>query len=193
MKETLFKLCILLLLVTISCSEEDKVTETTETPLEAELPAHFMYDQNGYHGQSRLVVDYNQHFNHRNFTFYMVDPKNYNWQKDPMEADFQLMLDVYSPGSDKFRSGTFNYVDIDLDESGEAVEGLFFFNSAGIQIDSNNDGILTSVDPWSYAVDGTIVIEKEEASHKYTIALDLIMENGKTLKGESAENWEYFN
>lgn len=204
MKKFILIIGVMFSLINLSCSESDDteldtvnqvedIEEIEDESSETDLPSHFTFEGKDFHGQSRLVVDYNEHFNHRDYMFFMVDTKNYDWRRDPVEAKFQVMLDIYSPGIDKFRPGTFEFVDISMDDNGDAVEGKFFFNYFSLHIDTNGDNKLTNNDKIFEATGGTIIIEEGSEEYQYTITFDITMNNNKKLTGKFTETWEYFN
>ena len=101
------------------------------------------------------------------------------------DGTIEVAAELYSPGTDGFKNGTFAYSSLSNDEVNDAsFIGKYFFNEAYVAIDVNGDGDLAEDE--EIAVTGG-TIEVSGTSPQYTLVYDLILADGETLQGSFSD------
>lgn len=178
MNKLLYSLGLLGLLATASCKDDDGAA----TPVSGDIT----FEGKAYTGKKGMLFDFGNDGSHYNYDFVVVDAVIVptDLVTGELNAKFFFWPELYSPGTDKFRTGTFNY-----NESPAASD--YYFNVADLVVDSNNDGKLTSADQAYVAEGGTITVSG--TASKYTMSFDITMEGGKKLKGAYTGEYQYMD
>jgi hypothetical protein len=109
---------------------------------------------------------------------------------------FAVFSELVSAGTTKFNTGTFNYVDNNNDGSlnESQLEAKYknksVFADAKVYIDTNGNRILSDETPLK-ATGGSIKVSG--SGNTYTLEYNLILENGKTLKGSNSSSFSKIN
>lgn len=159
-----------LLTLFTSCSDDEPTVEEA-----------FSLDINNYNIDGGLIFDYGavDYINYEDPTHYNYDftvfDGTYDMSGDAFDGSFLMIAELLSPGTTSFQAGTFNYVfPHDIDE----VSGQFYFNSAAIFVDGNNNNSILETesdeieDLMYFATGGTIEVTDNDNDH-YTINFNL--------------------
>ncbi|WP_225000147.1 hypothetical protein [Cesiribacter sp. SM1] len=182
MRANFYLVGVLALLAITSCDDDD--AKPASAPI--------MFDGKGYTAQKGFAFDFGPDLaeTHYNYDFALVDQANVTLDDledaDEIEAKFLLYAELFSPGSDEFRTGTFTY-----DAQATDVEGDYYFNQLSLVVDSNNDGKLSDSDNEYLPQSGTVTVSG--SANNYTLSLDLTMAGGKKLTGSYSGNFQYFD
>jgi hypothetical protein len=182
MRANFYLVGVLALLATASCEDDD--AKPASAPI--------TFDGKGYTAQKGFAFDFGPDLaeTHYNYDFALVDQPNVTLgdleDAEQIDAKFLFYAELFSPGSDKFRTGTFTY-----DAQGTEVEGDFYFNQSNLIVDSNNDGKLSELDTTYDPQAGTVTVSG--SANNYTLSLDLTMVGGKKLTGSYSGNFQYFD
>lgn len=143
------------------------------------------------YGALSLYGTQDTHFNH---DFYIADG-NINYQDGQVEeinGAFAVFTELVSAGATKFNTGTFNYIDDDNDGSlsESQLEAKYknksVFADAQVYIDTNGNRQLADETPVR-ATGGTVKVSG--SGNTYTLEYNLVLENGKTLKGSNSSSF----
>ena len=179
-----------ILLITIlltSCSDD---TDNAVDP--ASVQNEVRYNSTRYALQNGLLNNYGETANHFNIDFSVSDgaftPFLANtgngflitlWSVS--DATVEIAAELYSPGTDGFRPGTFEYTSLSEQEvDSRSLVGQYFFNEAYVAVDLNND-IDLSEDEEIRVTGGTIRVSGTYP--RYMLVYDLALANGATLRG----------
>jgi hypothetical protein len=189
---------IMLGFLATSCDPKDK--EKNPEPETNQI----QYNGTKYTLEKSLMIDYgalslygsqDTHFNH---DFYIADGNiDYqNGQVQEIAGAFAVFSELVSAGTTKFNTGTFNYVDNNNDGSlnESQLEAKYknksVFADAKVYIDTNGNRILSDETPLK-ATGGSIKVSG--SGNTYTLEYNLILENGKTLKGSNSSSFSKIN
>ena len=189
---------IILGFLATSCDPKDK--DKTPEPETNQI----QYNGTKYTLEKSLMIDYgalslygsqDTHFNH---DFYIADGNiDYqNGQVQEIAGAFAVFSELVSAGTTKFNTGTFNYVDNNNDGSlnESQLEAKYknksVFADAKVYIDTNGNRILSDETPLK-ATGGSIKVSG--SGNTYTLEYNLILENGKTLKGSNSSSFSKIN
>jgi hypothetical protein len=189
---------IMLGFLATSCDPKDK--DKTPEPETNQI----QYNGTKYTLEKSLMIDYgalslygsqDTHFNH---DFYIADGNiDYqNGQVQEIAGAFAVFSELVSAGTAKFNTGTFNYVDNNNDGSlnESQLEAKYknksVFADAKVYIDTNGNRILSDETPLK-ATGGSIKVSG--SGNTYTLEYNLILENGKTLKGSNSSSFSKIN
>lgn len=107
---------------------------------------------------------------------------------------FTVSVRLFSPGTDAFKPGTFQYINTEellVAEANDQVKDKFFFNAGNfsMQIGEDDDDPFTTPEyELAKAISGTVKVAG--AANPYTIDIDLTMDNGKKLKANYSGNFD---
>ena len=134
--------------------------------------------------------------NHSNSEFSLTDGEFYSTQVvlfgnldliwRARDAKFWFYADMYSPGTDAFRAGTFTYMPPSTDEDDPSLSQQFFFKDGRFAFDLDENGDFED-DEYLDVTGGTITLSDQTAD--YTFSLELTLENGKTIAGTYSGNF----
>ena len=189
---------IMLGFLATSCDPKDK--DKTPEPETNQI----QYNGTKYTLEKSLMIDYgalslygsqDTHFNH---DFYIADGNiDYqNGQVQEIAGAFAVFSELVSAGTTKFNTGTFNYVDNNNDGSlnESQLEAKYknksVFADAKVYIDTNGNRILSDETPLK-TTGGSIKVSG--SGNTYTLEYNLILENGKTLKGSNSSSFSKIN
>jgi hypothetical protein len=158
------------------------------------------YNGSKYTLEKSLMIDYgplslygddDTHFNH---DFYIADGNiAYNdGEVTEIQGAFAVFSELVSAGATKFNTGTFNYIDYNNDGSlnESQLEAKYknksVFADAQVYIDTNGNRILSDETPIK-ATGGSIKLSG--SGNTYTLEYNLVLENGKTLKGSNSSSF----
>jgi len=99
------------------------------------------------------------------------------------ETTFGVYIELYSPGTSSFKTGTFEYLEWHDDVTQADFDGKYFFSDAEVILISNNTEIEYE------ATGGTVKVLG--SGLEYTLDFDLVLNNGKTLKGNYSGLFKY--
>lgn len=169
-----------------SCKEYD--TEIAPAPA-AVITNSVELNGKAYNFVDGLIFDYGPFFlgsryTHYNYDIAIVDAEiNLNDEEyDYTKASAVLWVDLFSPGTTGFKTGTFHFIDkASMTESNTATK--YFFNFAFFGASEGNGYTYLEATGGSIKVSGT--------ANNYTLVYDLILSNGKSLKGSFKSNLKY--
>ena len=99
----------------------------------------------------------------------------------------ELDLELYSPGTDGFRTGTFAYTPLSIDETDDpSLVGAYFFNEAYVGFDTNGDNEVLEAEEVD-VTGGTVTVSGTAPNYQVTFNLQLA--NGLTVTGSFAEEF----
>lgn len=99
-------------------------------------------------------------------------------------STFGIDIELYSPGTNSFNTGTFNYLDWYDDGLTQAdFDGKYFFADGSVFFISGNTQSVYLVTSGTIKVSGS--------SLDYSIEFDLIINNGKAIKGNYSGSFKY--
>ena len=150
------------------------------------------YNDTRYALQNGLLNNYGETANHFNLDFSVSDGAFTPFLTDTgngflitlwsvSDATVEVAAELYSPGTDGFRTGTFEYTSLSEQEvDSRSLMGQYFFNEAYVAVDANND-IDLSEDEEVRVTGGTIQVTGTYP--QYTLVYALALANGATLPG----------
>ena len=191
---------LMLGLLTTSCDPKDKDKDPSPAPENNQVE----YNGTKYALEKSLMIDFgalslygtqDTHFNH---DFYIAngDIQYQNGQVQEIAGSFAVFTELVSAGTTKFNTGTFNYIDDDNDASlnesqlETKYKNKSVFADAQVYIDTNGNRILSDETPLK-ATGGSVKVSG--SGNTYTLEYNLILENGKTLKGINASSFSRLN
>jgi hypothetical protein len=158
------------------------------------------YDNTSYSLENGLANDYGtiDSDNHYNIDFSVSDGLFIPFLVDigtgilvqlwsVSEGTIEVHAELYSPGPDGFKTGTFAYTPLPEDEIEDpSLIGQYFFQDAYVAVDADGDQVL-SEDEEITVTGGTI--EVSGTSPRYTVMYNLALANGKTLRGSFSDEF----
>jgi hypothetical protein len=181
MKRFFFLAGVLALLATASCKDDDTGDNTP-------APGQITFDGKTYTVRKGFVIDFRDDGSHYNQDFLLFDTNISlaDLEEDELNATFGFYAELFSPGIDQFRTGTFTFTNADVEE----LEGDYYFQYADLVVDSNNDSRLSMDEDDVYiAQSGTITVSGTPSN--YTMTLDLMMNGSKRLQGSYSGSFQY--
>ena len=181
MKKLFYLAGVLALLATASCKDDDSDVDADP------ITGNFMFDGKGYTARKGFVVDNGGLQTHYNYDFYLVDKADITLSDlesstGELNTTFFLFAELFSPGDDEFRTGTFTFNE-------NADDDDYFFVDVDLVVDSNNDNKLSLADTFYDAEGGTITVAG--TPNNYTLTFNLTLDNGKKLTGSYTGNFQY--
>lgn len=188
MKPRMLLICLLLLFPLMYGCKEDSA--------EPETPANtLVYDGKNFSITQTGIQDYNEKSNypsHYYYKFILTDGKlslyDNNSAIGTQGTSFFMTLHLFSPGTERFKPGTFHYVNVEglpLSQVNDQVKDKFFFDNGNfsmpIEEDDNNPYTPQEYE-LSKATSGTVKVSG--TANPYTVEIDLKMDNGKKLRGK---------
>lgn len=185
--KSLYPLALCAFALLSSCSEDadDPINPTA-------APNQVSYNATKYSLQNGLLNNYGETDNHYNIDFSVSDGLFIPILNDlgngflttiwlTSEATIEVAAELYAPGTDGFRTGTFEYTSLPESEVDDVrLVGQYFFNEAYVAIDTNGDVELDE-DEEIRVIGGTIQVSGTYP--RYTLVYDLALANGATLRG----------
>ncbi len=146
-------------------------------------------DGKAYKFVDGLVFDYGPFFLGSRYTHYNYDIAIVNAEIDLEDETYDytkasavLWIDLFSPGTTGFKTGTFQYIDkASMTESNTYTKYFFNFAFFGAL---QKDGYI-----YLEATGGTVKVSG--TPHNYTLEYDLMLSNGKPLKGSYKSTFKY--
>ncbi|MEN7550380.1 hypothetical protein AAG747_20850 [Rapidithrix thailandica] len=165
-------LCSLLLIFALSsCSKKDP------DPVKNEITV----DNQTYSLLDGYIIDYGAYDMHYNFDFYIGDSDYDEDKEDFVDPSMIIYIELFSPGTTEFKAGTYEF--IASSNSSVDREGKHFFEFGVFATKGESE---------LYVEGGTVKITKVTSEHYFEIHYDLILENGKILKGDYRGELTYF-
>lgn len=128
---------------------------------------------------------------HHCYNFILTDGKLTLYDKSYIMGlqgnTFLIVANLFSPETGGFKSGTFKYINtegLSLSEANNQVKDQFFFNIGNFSMpiyEENKDPFAMTKYERAVTTSGTIKVSGE--ANSYTIDIDLVMDNGKKIKG----------
>lgn len=198
MKKAIYSFCLLGLLATVSCkddNDEAPAPDPDPTPAPAPAPAPepntLTYDDRSYEARIGWIEDFGpvsetgEEATHYNYVITVTD-----FLEEGDDMSFILAADMYSLGNDRFRAGTFSWVDHENYDEEDLNNSIFI---AALYIDGNEDGDLedfaTGDDVVLEATGGEITVTG--TAPNLTITYEIDFEEGKTLTGTYEGDFEF--
>ncbi|GEO02784.1 hypothetical protein AAE02nite_04480 [Adhaeribacter aerolatus] len=191
-------LALVLTFASTSCSLFEKKDDPKPAKNEVE------YNGTKYEMDESLMVEYGAE------TLYGDDDTHYindfyiangnilyrNGTVEEVSGSFAIYTELVSNGTDKFNTGTFNYIDNGNDGSlsesqlEQKYKGKSVFGDAQIYIDTNGNRMLSDETP-IHATGGTVKVSG--SGNTYTLEYNLTLENGKTVRGSNSSSFSKIN
>lgn len=122
----------------------------------------------------------------------------YDTNGEITDANGKIIVAAYlsSFGTASFKTGTYTFIDSTNDSSltdaqiKSKYENKYFFTEAIVAIGDNSSSSLANADP-IFATSGTIKVEGTKPN--YTLIYDLILEDGKTVRGSYSGTYKEGN
>lgn len=162
-----------------SCSEDETTPDLPTTDgkvtvgdVVTEMSDGFIFDYGGGEGEFSGVE-----YNHYNYDFYVTDGAHtFVDGLEITDYTLELYFELFSPGKDMFREGTFTFAD----ESEEILD-KYFISSADATMDFDGNGTIEEAERSISLVSGTVVVAKD--GDQYIITVDGVLENEVQIKG----------
>lgn len=165
------------LLATVSCNDDD------QTPTPEPLPVNAVsYNGKNYTIDNGSVIDWGSWEDHYNYDFFLTDGEMDFENETAVDATVMVYAELWSPGTESFTTGTFNY-----DNSGVTGDKRFFENAA-VVMDTNNNADLDENDDHLTVKAGSFKVSGSGTS--YTVEVDVTLSNNKLLKGRYSGTFE---
>ncbi len=162
----------------MSCGSDD------DGDAQPDVSGTVTFDGTSFQITKGYVTDFGNDGTHYNFDFEITDgsvtssPTNFS-----ASGSFYGYIELFSPGTNNFSTGTFSY--LEFSETPEDNE--FYFNSASVLLDSDENGILDLTDDGYQVTDGTVIVTGEP--NNYTLQYDLTFTGGRALEGTVSGNF----
>lgn len=186
-------LSLLLVFVTASCSSSNGANPSPGSPSPSNpSPGNaIVYNGSSYPVSSGLADVYAETDNHYNIDFTVTDgyfvPLTTYVGDIPItiwnvaEAKAVFSAELYSPGQDAFRTGTFSYTPLTEDQVDDpSLAGTYFFNEAYAGFDTNGDNEVDEAE--EIAVTGGSVTLAGVAPN-FQLSFSVQLANGRTATG----------
>lgn len=187
-----------------ACSDDDD--DSNPNGNNPPASSSISFDGKSYNMKSGLVIDYGATSievfapeTHYNYDFIVTDGP-INFVQDSVNGDFYLPgsnstisvnIELLSPDTSNFKSGTFNFIDEDS-VSVASASGKYFFSYGEVELD--NDGVVDGdFDGPEFDVVGGFVVVSGTSASNYSINYNLQVEGGRTLTGTYSGSFIYEN
>jgi len=173
-----FTVLIIMSISIFSCSKDkDEVEPIIDAKNE------LSYNGQTYPLNYGAIDDYEYDGSHTNYEFHLFKIVS---ETDPV-VPIYLFLDLFSPNEGGFKGGTFHYIDTDNGEVN--LDGKYYFDDGYF---ARNVNIETdAVEEFVYIKSGTVKVSG--SGSEYKLAFDLVMDNGKSIKGSYGGTFEPLN
>lgn len=172
-------LCLSLLSLSISsCSDKNE----NATP-EEQGGNQATYSDQHYSLNAGAISKNGIQAGHFNYSFFLFELGS---ESDPV-VPLTIFMDLFSPSMENFKGGTFHYLSPEATQ--EDTQGQYYFNQAYVVRNFNRDQ--ENADEVAFVQSGTI--KASGADSHFTLEFDLILDNGKTLKGHYDGEFEPAN
>lgn len=171
MKKILYSTFALGMLSVVSCSDDN-------TPVPNQMPSNAVsYEGKTFGIDTGKMINWGAWENHYNYDLLLTDGVLDIENQTTSEATAFISAELWSPGTESFTPGTFNF-----DDSGETA-GKHYFENSTVYLDTNNNGELDDSDTRQTVKAGTFKVVAEQNNTTYRVEMSLTLENNKKVSG----------
>lgn len=186
-----------------ACSDDDDSGTTTAGGTNGgSNSTSITFDGRNYNMSAGLIGDFGpsglDENTHYNYDFAITDDDlvfitdtvfNESYYAPGESATISVYIELFSPDTAGFQTGTFTYIDED-DIDSAAISGNYFFSTGEIELD--DDGVVMGdLDGDEFDIAGGTVIVSGTGPTSFTIDFNIQTDDGKTLSGKYSGPWIY--